>query len=227
MLLRIISLLISLLLFCNYGFVLANQESVFYDVYFNDVLVGKIEYSYVGKNFTYENWVEVLLVKTNINVAPLFNLKSHEYIYLDSKTYLPLKVERKINFFGKREVIKEIYNQKKGYVKIYTNGFAKKTKIFYPGKPIQNMLALLYYFPKNLDLDKKSFFSFIFPTNKIDLKVDSLKTLMKNGKTKNVYLIKGLKEKHINVFLEKETKTVLHLSVNLPVGKVLLARKDY
>ncbi|MCM8832217.1 MAG: hypothetical protein NC918_08505 [Candidatus Omnitrophica bacterium] len=204
-----------------------NRENIVYDVYFNEVCVGKIKYRYIGKKIIYKSLTEILHIKTNINIAPFFNLKSDEYIYLDDKTYLPLKVDRKVIFFGKKEMITEIYNQKKGYVKIYTNGFFKKTKIFYPGKPIQNILALLYCFPKDLDLDKKSFFSFIFPTNRVDIKVDALKTLTKDGQTKNVYLIKDFLGKKFDLFLEKETKSVIYLRVNLAFGKVFLARRDY
>jgi len=96
--------------------------------------------------------VEVLSVSSDTKILRFLNLQSEEKVFIDSDAHTPVMVERDVVFFGKRELIQEIYDQKQGCVKIIRGEGDQRTEEFlYTEAPIHNILALLYFFPKDLD----------------------------------------------------------------------------
>ncbi|MEM7817088.1 MAG: hypothetical protein QXZ20_04190, partial [Candidatus Aenigmatarchaeota archaeon] len=107
------------------------KNSLVYKIYFNGIYVGILEWRYLGKTVFNNSQVEVLYINSNTQILKILDLESKEKIFLDSNSYLPLKVERDIIFFGKKELIEEIYEQKKGYIKIInTNHYIKDRTIY-------------------------------------------------------------------------------------------------
>src|SRR3989338_9439690 len=126
-----------------------NLQKLAYQVFYNGIPSGYIHWSYEGIKKLDAQTAEVLRVSSDADIFNLLDLTSDEKVFLDAKTFLPLKVERDVVFFGKKEAIEEIYNQDKGYVQIILRGDVQKKEIIRQDKPIHNILALLYFFPQD------------------------------------------------------------------------------
>ena len=57
-----------------------------------------------------------------------FNFFDEEKIYIDPKTFLPLRVDRDLNIFGKKEKITEFYDARRGEVRIVKKAGKKVTE---------------------------------------------------------------------------------------------------
>lgn len=196
-----------------------------YKVYFNGVSVGRIEWEYLGQEFVEECKVDVIYVDSDTKILKLLNLESKEKVFLDSKTHLPLKVERDIVFFGKKELIVETYNQEEGYVKISKGSSKGKEKFLYQDKPIHNILALLYFFPKDISLKKNVWMDFNLPTQKIKIKLVEERILVTGNEKKNTYFLIGIGANRFSLWLDKESRLPRRLEFILPAGKITIVRK--
>ncbi|NQT27981.1 MAG: hypothetical protein HQ570_00095, partial [Candidatus Omnitrophica bacterium] len=78
-----------------------SKDKLVYSVYFNGILSGYIEWEYLGRQVVDGITVDVLSVNSDTNIFNFLDLDSKEKVFLDSKTCLPIKVERDIVFFGK------------------------------------------------------------------------------------------------------------------------------
>lgn len=203
------------------------QSGLTYDVLFNGIGVGTIEWQYLGQETVEGRFAEVVLLNSNTNILQLLSIESKEKVFLDSLTHLPIKAERDVVFFGRKETIEEIYNQEEGYIKITRRNSTTKEETIKQDKPIHNILSLLYFFPKNLKLAKGKEFSFNLPTQKVKVKVVNEKTIsLKKAKKRRVYYMTGNGAKKFNLWLDKYERIPLRLEFIVPVGKIILVKKD-
>ncbi|MDP2923678.1 MAG: hypothetical protein Q8O30_08185 [Candidatus Omnitrophota bacterium] len=202
------------------------QKKLVYDVLFNGVFTGTIQWQYLGQETMDGHTVDTLSLDSNTQILQLLNIESKEKVSLDSQTHLPVKVERNVVFFGKKELIEEMYNQDEGYVKIIRNNSEAKNDLLYQEKPIHNILSLLYFFPKDIPLVKGKEFYFNLPTQKLKIKVVSEKTISINKTKKRVYFLTGSGAKRFNLWLDKRERIPLRLEFIVAVGKISLVKKD-
>lgn len=200
------------------------KEKLAYAVFFNGIPSGKIEWRYLGQETVEGSLVDVLEVTSDTKILRLLNLESQEKVFLDASTHLPIKVVRDIVFFGKKELIEEIYNQKKGFVKITKTNTDKKENFLYQDIPIQNILSLLYFFPQDADLQLGKSLTFNLPTNKIKIKFESYRVLPKTKK-ETLFLV-GSGARRFNLWLDKENKIPLRLEFIGMVGKIAIVSEE-
>lgn len=205
----------------------AGQGRLTYDVLFNGIPVGTIEWQYLGQEVIEGRSAEVVLLDSNTNILQLLNIESKEKVFLDSLTHLPIRAERDVVFFGRKETIEEVYNQEDGSIKITRRNSTTKEEFLHQDKPIHNILSLLYFFPKSLKLEKGKEFSFNLPTQKVKIKVLTEKTLSLNkSKKRRVYYITGSGAKRFNLWLDKRDRVPLRLEFLTAVGKITLTKKN-
>jgi hypothetical protein len=197
-----------------------------YKVYFNNLPVGSIEWVYLGREIVEDRDVDALSINSDTSILKLLNLRGKEKVFLDIDSHLPIKVERDIVFFGKRELIKEIYNQNKGFVKIVKNNSKKQEKILYQDKPIYHILSLLYFFPQDIELTIGKLLTFNLPTQRVKIKVSSYKSLSLQGEKKEAIFLVGKGAQRFNLWLDRENRMPLRLDFILPLGKIVISR-DY
>ncbi len=196
-----------------------------YDVFFNGVPTGKIEWQYLGKEVVSGRNVDVILLNSDTNILKLLNLESKEKVFVDSSTYLPLKVERDVVFFGKKEKIKEEYNQATGLITITKSNSSEKETFLHAATPIHNILSLLYFFPKDIELVKNKPLYFNLPTQKVTIKM-LYENNIKIGKIKkDVYFLSGRGDKRFNLWLDKKERIPLKMEFIVPLGKITILRK--
>lgn len=203
-----------------------NGESAMrYDVFFNGVPTGKIEWQYLGKDTVSGRMTDVIFLNSDTNILKLLNLESKEKVYIDSATYLPLKVERDVVFFGKKEKIREVYNQDTGVVTITKDNSSKKETLLHVTKPIHNILSLLYFFPKNIDLVKNKPLYFNLPTQKVTIKMLYEKNIAFGKGKKDIYFLSGRGDKRFNLWLDKKERVPIKMEFIVPLGKITIVRK--
>lgn len=204
----------------------ANNERILYKVFFNGIPSGQIEWEYLGRKRINGRQVDILSVKANTKILKILNLTSSEKIFLDSVTHLPIKVERDVVFFGKKEIIEEIYNQKDGYVLINRNNSDTHQEALYQDTPIHNILELLYFFPQDIELIEGKWMHFNLPNQKIRIKMVKEKTLKINGSQQEAYFLIGRGAKRFNLWLDKEKRLPLRLDFISLAGKITILRHE-
>ncbi len=203
---------------------LEGKDTIRYNVSFNGMPSGFIEWKYLGKEEIDGQYLEVLSVSSDTKILAFFDLTSSERVYLDSINYLPVKVERDILFFGNKELIVENYDQQAGIVRITrTNKKVTEEKLI-QDKPIHNILALLYFFPDNIPFENGKWLYYNLPTQKIRIKMVRERFLKtKDGKEKTYFLL-GRGGKRFSLWLDKENRLPLRLEFIFPMGKIVITR---
>ncbi|MBP7087924.1 MAG: hypothetical protein KBB01_01355 [Candidatus Omnitrophica bacterium] len=206
---------------------LQKNKKFLYKVSFNGIPSGYIEWEYLGKEVILDNKeAYVLQVSSDTKILKLLNLASKEQVFLDSQTHLPLWVKRDIVFFGKKELIEEIYNQTKGYVTIKKSNSKTEEDILYQKKPIHNILELLYFFPLGVELKSNKWMSFNLPNQKVQIKLIGERKVVSGENTLSAYFLIGRGAKRFSLWLDKDNRLPLRMEIILPVGKVIILRTE-
>ena len=203
-----------------------NKDKLVYSVFFNGVLSGYIEWEYRGRQKVDGVTVDVLSVNSDTNIFNLLELDSKERVFLDSQTLLPIKVERDIVFFGKKEIIEETYDQERGEIKIKRKNSKEPEEMLTQDTPIHNILELLYFFPQDVALEPDQWMIFNLPTQKIRIKMVKERVLKVNGINRNTYFLVGRGAKRFSLWLDKEKKMPLRLEFISLAGKITVVRKE-
>lgn len=202
------------------------QDKLTYKVYYNGIFSGNIYWSYQGKGEVDGNTVDILRVSSDTKIFNLLDLTSDEEVFLDSESHLPLKVKRDVVFFGKNELIDEIYDQKNGYVQLIVKGDEPREEMIHQTPPIHNILALLYFFPKNVVLEKRKWMNFNLPKHEVKIKFIKERVLDVGGEDVNTYFLIGRGAKHFSLWMDKATRMPLRLEFVSIIGKVSIVRVE-
>ncbi|MCF7916847.1 MAG: hypothetical protein K9L61_03630 [Candidatus Omnitrophica bacterium] len=205
-------------------------EKIEYNVSFNGIPSGYIIWKYLGQKTIDGRQVDVLLVESDTNILKFLDLVSSEKIYLDSKTHLPVKVKRNVELFGDKEIIEENYNQQQGQVVIVRKKGENvvEEEVYKQDKPIHNILDLLYFFPKGIDLTAKKgkWMTFNLPNQKVQIKFYGKRKVKVAGAMREAYFLVGKGAKRFNLWLSLERKIPLRLDFLSWLGKVIIRREE-
>ncbi len=208
----------------NIGARFKDQDKLVYKVNFNGIPSGYIEWEYLGQEDINGVTADILLLNSNTKILKLLSLAGKEKVFLDSRTGLPLRVERDIVFFGRKEKISETYNQDVGYIRINKSNSKNRERVIYQDKPIHNILELLYFFPQDLTLTPGKWMGFNLPTQKIKIKMVRERVLKANGENRDTYFLVGKGARRFNLWLDKEKKIPLRLEFISLAGKVTILK---
>jgi hypothetical protein len=205
-----------------------DKTKLSYQVYFNGMYSGTVDWLYLGKQTVRGQAADALQLDSDTKILSFLDLTSHERIFLDTVSHLPVKVERDVLFFGRKELIEEFYNQQQGYVEVIkaVKGNKRQAQVLRQDKPIHHIMALLYFFPADIELRPGKVMHFNLPTRKLEIKAVGPRTLTINKRPQEVYLLAGSGGRRFNLWLDKEQKTPLRLDFFFPVGKVSIIKKD-
>lgn len=201
-----------------------DNQKINYDVYYNFGYCGYVQWKYLGKKKIGPNIADVLSVDSETNIFNIFDLVSDEKVFLDSKTHLPLKVERDIILSGKKELIEETYDQNTGRVTIKRKSGRTTEKVYQRTPPVSNILALLYFFPANIELENDKWMEFTLPNQKIRIKYIEERTLKTEDAEEETYFLLGRGAKRFSLWLDKKTRLPLRIEFILPIGKVSIVK---
>jgi hypothetical protein len=200
----------------------ADKKILHYQVFFNGVNSGNVSWQYLNKGVLGFRGVDVLRIDSDTKILGVFDLTSHEKIYLDASSSLPVRVERDLLVFGKKELIEEDYNQDEGSVAITkTTADGKLTPtILRQDKPIRHIMALLYFFPSIDGLKVGEKLNFNLPTCKVEVRLHSMRKIIVGGKKREAYFLVGTGGKRFNIWIDKEKKYPIRIEFIFLAGKV-------
>lgn len=82
--------------------------------------------------------------------AKSFRFSDEEQIYLDPATFLPVRIERNLDIFGKKENIVEYYNAIEGSVRVVKTSKGKTTEqTLHRGHPVENIYGFIYRYRRS------------------------------------------------------------------------------
>lgn len=199
------------------------KDKLLYKVSFNGIPSGYIEWQYLGQENINGTKAAVLKVTSDTKILKFLDLTSNEKVYLAVESFLPLKVERDLSVCGSKETITEIYNQNEGYVNVkkITEKGKDETKIN-QDPPIHNILALIYFFPEDIDLNDKEWKIFNLPTQELKVKMVRERVLNTAEGKKDTYFLIGRGGKRFSLWLDKETLMPLRLEYVFFLGKIII-----
>jgi len=103
-----------------------------------------------------------------------FNFFDEETIYADPQTLFPVRVERDLNIFGKKERIVESYDAEHGSVRIvkYKSGKPVDEVVFEKDRPIDNLYCFLFRYRTAGIFKEGEEFLMNLPTQDVRFKID-------------------------------------------------------
>jgi hypothetical protein len=197
-----------------------------YKVYFNGMSCGSIIWKYLGEEKVEDKIAQIVSQESNTKVMGVFDFGGNDKVYLEKGTFLPIKVERDLSLFGNKEKIVEYYDQVNGKVRVVKTASGKTSEIVLnQDKPIRHIMALLYFFPDNVELKDGYQEVFNLPTQKLTIRYLGLKDIKTGSETKHCYFLKGTGARSFNLWLDKETRLPLRLEFFVMLGKVSIVKQ--
>jgi hypothetical protein len=201
------------------------DEKVLYQVRFNGVKVGKIELEYKGQQKLGKDLLDILMVSSCVRILALFEIESREKVYVDVNMRLPIKVERKVKFLGRQEIISEEYNQKEGWLKLtQTKGKTTEEKLIKVNPPIHNVIILYFLYP--LDLRDEAIgktYEFNLPTRKINIKLKEARRISTDKEIEEFYILEG-SPRRFEAWLKKGERLPLRVEMPAFLGRIVITR---
>jgi len=172
----------------------------------------------------------VYLIHSKADGANFFD---EEKIYLDQKTFLPVRVERDVNVFGKKEKIVEHYDQKKYEVKIVKTAKGKtKEQVIKKDRPMENLYGFIYRYRKEGKFTIGDALQMNLPTADVKLKLvkkDKIKVggVGRRPTEQEAYYMESNPAKYKVWFDGTDRKVPLRIDGAVGFGSTSMTMKDY
>ena len=142
-----------------------------------------------------------------------FNFYDEERIYVDGATWLPERVLRDLNIFGKKEKIAEEYFPKDGYVRV-TNISDGKTVVrrLDTKGPVDNIYGFIYRYRLVGKFKLGENFEMQLPTTRVNIKLVEAMAFKAAGKTYQAVLMKSDPAKYSIWFDKGERRLPLRIA---------------
>jgi hypothetical protein len=115
-----------------------------------------------------------------------------ERIYMDPQTFYPLRVERSVNVFGKKENIVEIYDPVAGQVRIVKDVKGSVTEQVFSGTPpLDNIYCFIYRYRQKGKFAIGDSLTLNLPTRQIQIHLVETATLSLNGKKHEAFFMES------------------------------------
>ncbi len=198
-------------------------EMITYDIKSLGVRAGQATLSYQGPN-NLDGKPVVLIVFT----AQAANFYDEEKIYADQETLYPLRVERDLNIWGKKEKITEDYNQAKGTTTLTKTVNSKTTtQVIEKAGPIDNIYCFIYRYRKTGNFKIGDSFSIKLPTRDAVVKMIKSTTVKAGGEVYKAYYMQSDPAKYKMWFDESEGKIPLRINGAVGVNDTAMIMRSY
>ena len=147
-------------------------EQIDYDVYLGKVKLGTAEYHHLKKIMFNGKLVHLITFQTKA-----MRFHDRETIYCDTKTFLPIVVERKVSQFLKPEKIREEYDQENFVLTITKERFTKEKHVIKKDAPIHNSILLPYVVRNTKKLEIGWSFEVNLPQRKYEIVLSAIETV--------------------------------------------------
>jgi hypothetical protein len=156
-----------------------------------------------------------------------FNFYDEERIYVDGTTWLPQRVMRDLNIFGKKEKITEDYFLQDGYVSVTKIADGKTTvqRLDIKG-PVDNLYGFIYRYRLSGKFASPESFNMQLPTTKVTIKLVEAMQFKAAGKTYQAVLMKSVPSKYSLWFDVGERHLPLRIAGALGLSNTVMTMVD-
>lgn len=154
-----------------------------------------------------------------------------EKIYVDRKTFLPIRVERNVDikiWGSKKERITELYDHKKGEVKIVKVAGGKTTEqVIKKGKPMENLYGFIYRYRKDGKFTIGDTLQMDLPTMDVKLKITKKDKIKIGGAPEDVYFMESAPKKYMVWFDADSRKVPVRIDGAVGFGSTSMVLREY
>lgn len=168
---------------------------------------------------------ETLLI---IFKATAMNFFDEEKIFVDPQTFYPIKVQRDLNIWGKKEKITEEYFTERGIVKITKNAGGKisEQKIEKKGT-LDNIYSFIYRYRAQGQFQIGDALSLHLPTKEVSLKLKKMTKVKAAGEQFDAYYMLSDPAQYEVWFENSEQKIPLKINGAVGFGDTAMVMVDY
>lgn len=151
-----------------------------------------------------------------------------EKIYLDPRTFLPRKVERDLNIFGKKEKISEYYNFPEGSVRIVKTAQGKTTEqAIKRSVPLDNIYCFIFRYRASGNFAAGETLQIHLPTKDVQFQTQKIRRLQINDKEVAAYYMQSDPAQYRVWFDTGTHKVPLRIDGAMGFGKTAMIIKQY
>jgi len=199
-------------------------EAVIYDIKSVGFLkAGEAKLSFEGEQKL--DGKDVFLI---IFASKAMNFFDEERIYADAKTFYPVRVERNLNIFGRKEKITEDYDHIKGLISITkTEGKKKSEQIIEKKGNVDNIYCFIYRYRKTGDFKIGDSFLLKLPTTDVKIRLEKTTKLKTARQTFDAYYMESDPAKYKIWFDAGEKKIPLRINGSVGINAATLTMSEY
>ena len=200
-----------------------NGERVIYAIKKMGLKVGEATLIFEGEREIGGQKVYTITFKAT---AP--NFYDEEKIYVWPETFKPLRVERDLNIFGKKEKIVEVYDSAQGSIAITkTAGGNKSEQIINKSGEVDNIYGIIFRYRKEGAFHIGDKIAMNLPTADIELKMRRQEKLSAAGKTYQAYYMESVPSKYRLWFDDSAQKIPLRIDGAVGFGNTVMILQKY
>lgn len=156
------------------------------------------------------------------------NFTGDDKIYLDPRTFYPLRVERDLVFFGKKELIEEDYDPAAGTVKITKTAGGETTgQTIRKEGALENIYGFIYRYRASGRLDENQDLAIRLPTQDVTMAYKGIRTVHSLGGKQNAHYLESSPPAY-RVWLDTSRQRVpLRIDGAAGFGSTVMLLKDY
>lgn len=157
-----------------------------------------------------------------------FNFFDEEKIYVDPKSFLPVRVERDLDIFGKKEKITEYYEPDNERVRIVKTAKGKTTEQIIPKRgPIDNIYCFIYRYRRDGRFQIGDTLEVHLPTTDVTLSLVEEKKIKAGGRDFDAFFMQSTPKKYKIWFDSGAEKIPLRIDGAVGFGKTAMIMTEY
>ncbi|HDZ77285.1 MAG TPA: DUF3108 domain-containing protein [Candidatus Omnitrophica bacterium] len=199
------------------------NEVIKYKVKLRGITVGKASLTYKGVTELDGKKVHLIIFYTDT-----VNFKDEEKMYAGLDDFLPIRIERNVNNWGKKEHIIEEYDQQNHSVKItWVGKKGNKTKVIQQDDKIQNVILSTFLHRKLGDLEIDKVFPVTLPLRKVEMRVTRKEKIRTYCGVYDTYRLESFPGRHKIWFESSSLAIPVRISGPFLLGSVNMIMIDY
>lgn len=160
--------------------------------------------------------------------AESFNFLDEEKIFVNPETFLPVKVQRDLNIFGKKEKITEYYDPQKGVVRVVKVSGGKTTEQVIKKKgDLDNIYSFIYRYRRDGKFRIGDTLTMNLPTKDVEIGMLKKSKLKAAGKKFDAFFMQSNPKKYKVWFDSSDQRIPLRIDGSIGFGNtsmVMLTR---
>lgn len=198
-------------------------ETIQYDIKKFKMRVGEATFTFHGRVLL--EGQSALLITFTSKGLKFFD---EENIYVDPRTFLPQRVERDLNIFGKKEKIVEHYNAQEGSVRIVKTAKGKTTEqVINRSVPLDNIYCFIFRYRAAGKFTVGETLQIHLPTKDVQFQVQKSRRLQLEDKEVDAYYLQSDPAQYRVWFDTGAHKVPLRIDGAVGVGNATMILRSY